>query len=94
MGALKTDTSDCRNILERARETAARVAAAARASSGRPGCGGVLVRHVHRKRPKEDDALMNAPTTSHGYRDERVRCPDERAEAMKAEIDRAKDAGD
>ena len=45
---------------------------------------------------KEDDALMNAPDYKPlAIETSEVRCPDEQAtEAMKAEIDRAKDAGE
>ena len=101
VGALKTDTSDCRNILERAsaRETAARVAAAGISREFLADLGVEVfsyVTSIGSASFKEDDALMNAPDykplaieTSEG------RFPDEQAtEAMKAEIDRAKDAGE
>ena len=101
VGALKIDTDDCRNILERAsaRETAARVAAAAwhanfwqiwasrcsRTSSPSE-------KRVSRKRIP----FMTAPDYKPlAIEMSDVRCPDEEAtEAMKAAIDRAKEAGE
>ena len=101
VGALKTDTSDCRNILERAsaRETAARVAAAGIAREFLADLGVEVfsyVTSIGSASFKEDDALMNAPDyTPRAIETSEVRCPDEQAtEAMKAEIDRAKDAGE
>lgn len=101
VGALKTDTSDCRNILERAsaRETAARVAAAGIAREFLADLGVEVfsyVTSIGSASFKEDDALMNAPDYKPlAIEASEVRCPDERAtEAMKAEIDRAKDAGE
>ena len=101
VGALKTDTSDCRNILERAsaRETAARVAAAGIAREFLADLGVEVfsyVTSIGSASFKEDDALMNAPDYKPlAIETREVRCPDERAtEAMKAEIDRAKDAGE
>ena len=101
VGALKTDTSDCRNILERAsaRETAARVAAAGIAREFLADLGVEVfsyVTSIGSASFKEDDALMNAPDyTPLAIETSAVRCPDARAtEAMKAEIDRAKDAGE
>ena len=101
VGALKTDTSDCRNILERAsaRETAARVAAAGIAREFLADLGVEVfsyVTSIGSASFKEDDALMNAPDyKSQAIETSEVRCPDEQAtEAMKAEIDRAKDAGE
>lgn len=101
VGALKTDTSDCRNILERAsaRETAARVAAAGIAREFLADLGVEVfsyVTSIGSASFKEDDALMNAPDYKPlAIETSEVRCPDERAtEAMKAEIDRAKDAGE
>ena len=101
VGALKTDTSDCRNILERAsaRETAARVAAAGIAREFLADLGVEVfsyVTSIGSASFKEDDALMNAPDyTPLAIETSEVRCPDEQAtEAMKAEIDRAKDAGE
>ncbi len=101
VGALKTDTSDCRNILERAsaRETAARVAAAGIAREFLADLGVEVfsyVTSIGSASFKEDDALMNAPDYKPlAIETSEVRWPDEQAtEAMKAEIDRAKDAGE
>lgn len=101
VGALKTDTSDCRNILERAsaRETAARVAAAGIAREFLADLGVEVfsyVTSIGSASFKEDDALMNASDYKPlAIETSEVRCPDEQAtEAMKAEIDRAKDAGE
>ena len=101
VGALKTDTDDCRNILERAsaRETAARVAASGIAREFLAEMGVEIISYVTSigsARFEEDDPLMNAPD----YRPldietSPVRCPDPAAsEAMKAEIDRAKVEGE
>lgn len=101
VGALKTDTDDCRNILERAsaRETAARVAASGIAREFLAEMGVEIISYVTSigsARFEEDDPLMNAPD----YRPldietSPVRCPDpEASEAMKAEIDRAKVEGE
>lgn len=96
VGALKTNTDDCRNILERssARSTAPRVAAAGVARefladlgveifSYVTGIGSVIMR--------EDDPFMNASRyTPLEIETSEVRCPDaETSEAMKREIDRA-----
>ena len=101
VGALKTDTSDCRNILERAsaRETAARVAAAGIAREFLADLGVEVfsyVTSIGSASLKEDDSLMNAPDYKPlAIETSEVRYPDEQAtEAMKAEIDRAKDAGE
>ena len=101
VGALKTDTDDCRNILERAsaRETAARVAASGIAREFLAEMGVEIISYVTSigsARFEEDDPLMNALD----YRPldietSPVRCPDpEATEAMKAEIDRAKVEGE
>ena len=101
VGALKTDTSDCRNILERAsaRETAARVAAAGIAREFLADLGVEVfsyVTSIGSASFEEDDAFMNAPDYKPlAIETSEVRRPDEQAtEAMKAEIDRAKDAGE
>lgn len=101
VGALKTNTDDCRDVLERAsaRETAARVAAAGIAReflaelgvevfSYVTGIGGV--------RMVEDDPMMQAHTYSAmDIEFSEVRCPDERiSDNMKQEIDFAKDKGE
>ena len=101
MGTLKTDTDDCRNILERAsaRETAARVAAAGIAREFLADLGVEVfsyVRSIGGVQLEEDDPFMSAA----GYKPldietSEVRCPDARTtEAMKEEIKRAKLAGE
>ena len=101
VGALKTDTDDCRNILERAsaRETAARVAAAGIAREFLADLGVEVfsyVRSIGGVQLEEDDPFMSAA----GYKPldietSEVRCPDARTtEAMKEEIKRAKLAGE
>lgn len=101
VGALKTDTDDCRNILERAsaRETAARVAAAGVAREFLADLGVEVfsyVTSIGEARFEEDDPLMTAPDYKPlAIEMSEVRCPDEAAsEAMKAEIDRARKAGE
>ncbi len=101
VGALKTDTDDCRNILERAsaRETAARVAASGVAREFLAEMGVEVfsyVTSIGSARFEEDDPLMDAPDYKPlAIEMSEVRCPDEAAtEAMKAEIDRAKEAGE
>ena len=101
VGALKTNTDDCRNILERAsaRETAARVAAAGIAREFLADLGVEVFSYVvsiGEAALVEDDPMLSAPD----YKPldielSDVRCPDEAAtEAMKAEIDRAREAGE
>lgn len=101
VGALKTNTDDCRNILERAsaRETAARVAAAGIAREFLAELGVEVfsyVASIGAAALEEDDPLLAAPD----YKPldielSDVRCPDEAAtDAMKAEIDRACEAGE
>ena len=101
VGALKIDTDDCRNILERAsaRETAARVAAAGVAREFLADLGVEVfsyVASIGQARFEEDDPLMTAPDYKPlAIEMSEVRCPDEAAsEAMKAEIDKAKKAGE
>ena len=101
VGALKTDTDDCRNILERAsaRETAARVAAAGIAREFLADLGVEVFSYVTSigdARFEEDDPLMRAPDYKPlAIETSEVRCPDEAAtEAMKAAIDRAKEVGE
>ena len=101
VGALKTDTDDCRNILERAsaRETAARVAAAGIAREFLADLGVEVFSYVTSigdARFEEDDPLMRAPDYKPlAIETSEVRCPDDAAtEAMKAAIDRAKEAGE
>ncbi|MEG0016515.1 MAG: chorismate synthase [Gordonibacter sp.] len=101
VGSLKTDTNDCRNILERAsaRETAARVAAAGIARELLADLGVEVfsyVASIGSTTLEEDDPMLAAPD----YKPldielSDLRCPDEAAtEAMKAEIDRAREAGE
>ncbi|MEG0990251.1 MAG: chorismate synthase [Gordonibacter sp.] len=101
VGSLKTDTNDCRNILERAsaRETAARVAAAGIARELLADLGVEVfsyVASIGSTTLEEDDPMLAAPD----YKPldielSDLRCPDEAAtEAMKVEIDRAREAGE
>ena len=101
VGALKIDTDDCRNILERAsaRETAARVAAAGVAREFLADLGVEVFSYVvsiGEARFEEEDPFMTAPDYKPlAIEMSDVRCPDEEAtEAMKAAIDRAKEAGE
>ena len=101
VGSLKTDTNDCRNILERAsaRETAARVAAAGIAREFLAELGVEVFSYVASIGSvvlQEDNSMLAAPD----YKPldielSDMRCPDEATtEAMKAEIDRAREAGE
>ncbi len=101
VGALKTDTDDCRNILERAsaRETAARVAAAGIAREFLADLGIEVFSYVASIGDvtfDEDDPLLAAPDYKPlDIETSEVRCPDEKtSEAMKEAIDRAKQAGE
>lgn len=101
VGALKTNTDDCRNILERAsaRETASRVAAAGIAREFLADVGVNVFSYVvsiGRVTLEEDDPILAAPDYKPlDIEMSAVRCPDEDAtEAMKAEIDHAKEAGE
>lgn len=101
VGALKIDTDDCRNILERAsaRETAARVAAAGVAREFLADLGVEVFSYVVSigdARFEEEDPFMTAPDYKPlAIEMSDVRCPDEEAtEAMKAAIDRAKEEGE
>lgn len=101
VGVLKTDTDDCRNILERssARHTAARVAAAGVAREFLAELGVEVISYVNRIGDAawyEDDPLMNAADyTPLAIETSEVRCPDEDAtEAMMAEIEHAKEDKD
>ncbi|OUO89002.1 chorismate synthase [Gordonibacter sp. An230] len=101
VGALKTDTDDCRTILERAsaRETAARVAAAGVAREFLADLGVEVfsyVTSIGEASFEESDPLMRAPDYKPlSIETSEVRCPDEKAtKAMKAAIDRAKEAGE
>ncbi len=101
VGALKTDTDDCRDILERAsaRETAARVAASGVAREFLAELGVEVfsyVTSVGQARFEEDDPFMNAPDYKPlAIETSEMRCPDEAAtKAMKEEIDKAREAGE
>ncbi|WP_139650699.1 chorismate synthase [Raoultibacter phocaeensis] len=100
-GALKTNTDDCRNILERAsaRETAARVAAAGVARELLADLGVEIYSYVTRIGSaafEEDDPMIAAPDYKPlDIEMSDVRCPDEAAtEKMKAAIDAAREAGE
>lgn len=100
VGVLRNNTDDCRNILERssARETAARVAACGIAKEFLAELDVEVMSYV--------TSIGSAAMTSVGYEGaadfepvqvefSETRCPDEQAtEAMKREIDAAKDAGE
>lgn len=101
VGALKTNTDDCRDVLERAsaRETASRVAAAGIARELLAALGVEVFSYV----VSIGDAAMDEgdPTAAAlGYKPldielSEVRCPDADAtERMKAAIDAARDAGE
>ena len=96
VGALKTNTDDCRNILERssARTTAPRVAAAGIAREFLADLGVEIFSYVTgigSAVMREDDPFMNPSRyTPLEIETSEVRCPDaETSEAMKREIDRA-----
>ena len=101
VGALKTNTDDCRNILERAsaRETAARVAAAGIARELLADLGVEIFSYVTRigsAEFAEEDPLTAAPDYKPlDLEMSDVRCPaDDATEAMKAAIDAAREAGE
>lgn len=101
VGALKTNTDDCRNILERAsaRETAARVAAAGIARELLADLGVEIFSYVTRigsAEFAEEDPLTAAPDYKPlDIEMSDVRCPDDDAtEAMKGAIDAAREAGE
>lgn len=101
VGALKTNTDDCRDVMERAsaRETAARVAAAGIAKEFLADVGVEVFSYVSSigsAKMAERDPMRDAPD----YKPleielSDVRCPNEAAaDAMRAEIDRAREAGE
>lgn len=101
VGALKIDTDDCRNILERAsaRETAARVAVASIAREFLADVGVEVFSYVASVGEvvfEEDDPLLAAPDYKPlDIETSDMRCPDEAAtEAMKEAVDRARKAGE
>ncbi len=101
VGAMKTNTDDCRNILERAsaRETAARVAASGIAREFLAELGVEVYSYVVSvgdASMEEEDPMLAATTYSPlDIELSEMRCPDEAAtEAMKAAIDQAKIDGE
>lgn len=101
VGVLRTNQDDCRNILERssARETAARVAAGGIAKEFLAALGVEVISYVTSigsiAMPNADDMEMAQNIQPVEIEFSEVRCPDEKAsEAMKAEIDAAKEAGE
>ena len=100
VGALRTNTDDCRNILERAsaRETAARVAAAGVAREFLAALGVEVMSYV----VSVGDAAMPEETMADAAEHKpldielsEMRCPDAKATiAMKKAIDRAKSDGE
>jgi len=100
VGALRTNTDDCRNILERAsaRETAARVAAAGIAREFLAELGVDVMSYV----VSVGDVAMASETMADAAEHKpldielsEMRCPDKKATAaMKRAIDKAKDAGE
>lgn len=101
VGALKTDTDDCRNVLERAsaRETAARVAAAGIAREFLAELGVEVFSYVNRIGSvlfEETESMVAAADYKPlDIEMSELRCPDEETtEAMKQEIDKAREAGE
>ena len=101
VGALKTNTEDCRDILERAsaRETAARVAAAGIARELLADLGVEIFSYVTSigdVHLNEEDPLMAAPDYKPlDIEMSEVRCPDKDvSEQMKQAIDAAQEAGE
>lgn len=101
VGALKTDTDDCRDVLERAsaRETAARVAATGIARELLADFGVEVfsyVTSIGSAEMHEKDPMLAAPD----YKPleielSDVRCPNDAvADAMRAEIDKARELGE
>ena len=101
VGALRTNSDDCRNILERAsaRETAARVAAAGVARELLAELGVELFSYVTSigdvHLPEADPMASAAACTPLDIETSEVRCPSPAAsKAMMAAIDKAKKAGE
>ncbi|MCI9261306.1 chorismate synthase [uncultured Adlercreutzia sp.] len=100
VGVLKTNTDDCRNILERAsaRETAARVAAAGIAREFLAELGVDVfsyVTSVGDVRLADEDLAQVVQHAPLDIELSEMRCPDERTtEAMKRAVDRAKADGE
>lgn len=101
LGALKTDTDDCRNILERAsaRHTAARVAASGIAREFLAELGVEVFSYVKSigtvEMPEDDPFIQAANYKPLDIESSEVRCPDPAtSEAMCAEIKRTRLAKD
>ncbi len=100
VGVLRTNTDDCRNILERAsaRETAARVAAAGIAREFLAELGVDVMSYVVSVADASMADETMADAAEHKPLDielSEMRCPDARATtAMKRAIDKARDAGE
>ena len=101
VGALKIDSDDCRDVLERAsaRETAARVAAAGIAREFLADLGVEIISYVTsigNARMRERDPLVAAADYKPlEIETSDVRCPNEAAtDAMRAEIDKARELGE
>ncbi|MEG0070684.1 MAG: chorismate synthase [Raoultibacter sp.] len=101
VGALKTDTQDCRNVLERAsaRETAARVAAASIAREFLAELGVEIFSYVTRVGTvalEEEEPLIAGPDYKPlDIEMSEMRCPDlETTEAMKRMVDVARVKGE
>jgi chorismate synthase len=101
VGALKTNTHDCRDILERAsaRETAARVAAGGIAKAYLANFGVEISSYVTRigsvELPHSEIARKNSIFSAAKIEASAVRCPDEQTSSkMIAAIDAAREAGE
>ena len=101
VGALKIDSDDCRDVLERAsaRETAARVAAAGIAREFLADLGVEIISYVTSigsARMRERDSLIAAANYKPlEIETSDVRCPNDAvADAMRAEIDKARKLGE
>lgn len=101
VGVLKTNSDDCRDVLERAsaRETAARVAAAGVAREFLAELGVDMISYVisvgQAVFEEDPGAIIELPHKQLDIEFSEMRCPDAKAtEAMKAEIDRAREQGE
>ena len=100
VGALRNNSTDCRNILERAssRETAARVAAGAVAKAVLAPFGVEIRSYVRRigdvELPREEIVRKASVFSSERIESSPVRCPhEETSKAMTKAIDEAREAG-
>ena len=97
VGVLRTNTDDCRNILERAsaRETAARVAACGIAKEFLAAVGVEVISYVTGIGPVQMPDAADVVHEPVAIEFSPVRCPDDRtSELMCREIDAAKEAGE